>query len=305
MLLDEPVERLGQALRLVEHDRSLRGEIVEYVRRRVDQKGHERAEIRRGAAFQRVDQLLRAHAYAGCGVRVFVPAHLRSQLCGQGGDLLRSDQNVRRGKDGQRVRISQPLARIPVDALQRLHLVPKKVDAPGIFLSHGEQIEDVAAQGEAPLPLQKIPPLVSHRGEGGSDLFQIVAVPLFQGERPDVRGKKLHQRFGRSDCKIRPRFQLAQRGNALKQAEFGKRALIQQHVVLRIELDRAAAGKPPHLLRGALHGERIRDDEQDGAVQHGRDVALFGKRQVKNRRGDSLADSVGNLRKRTAQCLRF
>lgn len=206
MLLDEPVERLGQALRLVEHDRSLRGEIVEYVRRRVDQKGHERAEIRRGAAFQRVDQLLRAHAYAGCGVRVFVPAHLRSQLCGQGGDLLRSDQNVRRGKDGQRVRISQPLARIPVDALQRLHLVPEKVDAPGIFLSHGEQIEDVAAQGEAPLPLQKIPPLVSHRGEGGSDLFQIVAAALFRVSVLTSAGKSCISDSGVAIAKSAPAF---------------------------------------------------------------------------------------------------
>ena len=127
------------------------------------------------------------------GGRVAEGGQLPEQRVLDAFDLFRVDDDVRRGDDVDARTQRQALARDKVIRFDLFHRVAEKIDAHGVLRADGEDVENVAAQGELARALHvrraRIAQPDQQRGKGG----KVDLLPLPQTMSGDVAGKELQK----------------------------------------------------------------------------------------------------------------
>ena len=295
MLLPQAVQFIGDEFALVEDDERF---AVQY-----GEEGH-------GGREERESKIARLLFGFDGGDDVCHPAR-RLRTLGAAGFLLHGGKDallfalfvksVRRRTDVDAVEDGIALRRHFVVGFDRFHLVAEKVDADGVFEVDGPDVEDVAAEGEAPLGFHVVLAAVPQRDERSKESGKVGLSPRRERDDGKAGGHELQDRFDVADEHFRARLPFVEGVQAGKERIFGESAAVSEHFVLCGKERAAFARERGDALFRALCGEGVRRHIDDAAGRERADEILLRVRKAVASRGHAVFDVPAQKRVLAAQ----
>ena len=159
-----------------------------------------------------------------------------------------------------------------------------------MFEVDGPDVEDVAAEGEAPLPLHVVLAAVPQRDERRKERGEIGLSPRRERDDGKAKGHELEDGFDVADEHVRPRLPFVEGVKARKERVLGEGAPIGEHFILGGEQGAAFARERGDAALRALCSEGVRRHIDDAAGRERADEVLLRVRKAVTRRGHAVFD---------------